>query len=132
MKNKKLLFIVVALVIVVGGAFGAKYFYEFSSYRKAIDAISIEEIDLQSIPDGVYTGFSDTTWVKATVEVAVKDHRIVEIILDHQHDQGEAADVIPSRVIEAQSLQVDTISGATNSSKVILKAIENALRSALQ
>ncbi|NOW05431.1 uncharacterized protein with FMN-binding domain [Clostridium beijerinckii] len=31
-------------------------------------------------------------------------------------------------VVKAQSLQVDTISGATNSSKTILKAIENALK----
>lgn len=30
-------------------------------------------------------------------------------------------------VVEAQSLQVDAVSGATYSSKVILKAIEDAL-----
>jgi len=30
-------------------------------------------------------------------------------------------------VVEAQTLEVDAISGATYSSKVILKAIENAL-----
>lgn len=34
---------------------------------------------------------------------------------------------IPDMVVNAQSLQVDTISGATNSSKTILKAMENAL-----
>lgn len=33
---------------------------------------------------------------------------------------------------EAQSLQVDTISGATYSSKVILKAIENALKESIK
>jgi len=35
--------------------------------------------------------------------------------------------VIVDSVIENQSLDVDAISGATYSSKVILKAIENAL-----
>ncbi len=132
MKNKKIIFIVLVVIIVLGGANGAKYYYELSSYRKAVNAISIGEIDLTVIPDGIYTGSFNTIWIKATVEVTVKGHRIVDIMLDHYHDRGETADVIPDKVIAAQSLQVDTISGATNSSKIILKAIENALRSALQ
>ncbi len=61
------------------------------------------------------------------IEVTVKDHRITETKLDHRHGQGEAAEVITDHVIEVQSLQVDTISGITSSSKVILKAIEKAL-----
>jgi uncharacterized protein with FMN-binding domain len=31
------------------------------------------------------------------------------------------------KIIEAQSLEVDVVSGATGSSKAILKAVENAL-----
>ncbi len=64
------------------------------------------------------------------VDVTVKDYRIVTIDLQHRHDQGEAAEVIPDRVIAAQSLDVDMVSGATNSCMVILKAVENALLSA--
>jgi uncharacterized protein with FMN-binding domain len=48
-------------------------------------------------------------------------------IVRHLNGQGKPAEVIPDRVIEMQSLDVDIISGATYSSKVILKAIENAL-----
>jgi uncharacterized protein with FMN-binding domain len=44
--------------------------------------------------------------------------------------KGKPAEVIPQKVMDAQSLQVDTISGVTSSSKVILKAIEKALVSA--
>ncbi len=50
---------------------------------------------------------------------------IIEL-LKHTHGQGGAAEAIPGKVIEAQTLQVDTISSATYSSKVILKAIEQA------
>jgi len=62
------------------------------------------------------------------VMVTVRDHKItgIEIIKDVSQ-RGQRAEPILSRVISAQSLHVDTISGATNSSKVILKAIENAL-----
>jgi uncharacterized protein with FMN-binding domain len=45
----------------------------------------------------------------------------------HVNGQGKPAEVITEKVIETQSLQVDVVSGATYSSKVILKAIENAL-----
>lgn len=38
--------------------------------------------------------------------------------------QGSGADVIPLRVVEAQSLNVDIVSGATYSSKIILLAIK--------
>ncbi len=38
--------------------------------------------------------------------------------------------MLNDRVIESQSLQVDTISGATLSSKAYLQAVENALLTA--
>jgi uncharacterized protein with FMN-binding domain len=129
LKSKKIIFIIVALVVVIGAAAGAKYFSELSSYREAVEKISIGEVDLSTIPDGVYSGSTEAVWVSATVEVTVRDQQITAIVLDHRHGQGEDAEVIPDRVIEAQSLQVDLISGSTSSSKVILKAIENALRS---
>jgi len=131
-KNKKIIFIVLAAILVIGGAFAAKYFSDLSSYRQAVEEITIGEVNLATIPDGTYTGSSEAVWVGATVEVTVQDHRITNIKLDHRHGQGEAAEVITDHVIEAQSLQVDIISGVTSSSKVILKAIENALLSATE
>ncbi len=130
MKAKTVIFIVLALVLVVGGAYGGKYFSDLSTYRQEIAAIEIGGIDLNTVPDGTYTGSFDTVWVGAVVEVTVKDHIITAIDLQHRHDQGEAAEVIPDRVIAAQSLDVDMVSGATNSCMVILKAMENALLSA--
>ncbi len=130
-KSSKIIFFVLAVILIVGGAVAAKYFSDLSSYRQAVEEITIGEVDLSTIPDGTYTGSSEVIWVGATVEVTVMDHRITEIKLDHRHGQGEAAEVITDHVIEAQSLQVDIISGVTSSSKVILKAIENALKSAL-
>ena len=131
-KSRKIIFLILAVILVIGGAFAAKYFSELSSYRQAVEEITIGDVDLSTIPDGTYTGSHEAVWVGATVEVIVNDHRITEIKLDHRHGQGEAAEVIPDMVIEAQSLQVDTISGVTSSSKVILKAIENALLSSAE
>ena len=51
-------------------------------------------------------------------------------MLEHKNGQGTPAEVIPEKVVETQTLEVDIVSGATYSSKVILKAIENALNNA--
>ena len=50
--------------------------------------------------------------------------------MEHVNGQGSGAERIPATVVEKQTLQIDMVSGATYSSKVILKAIENALLNA--
>jgi uncharacterized protein with FMN-binding domain len=127
--KKKLLFIVV-LAILAGLGYGAKYYWDLTNYRRTINELTIEDVNLAGIPDGNYTGSMDTVWVGASVMVTVKNHVITDIQLDHRHDRGAAAEVIPAQVVQAQSLRVDLISGATSSSKLILKAIENALNEA--
>ncbi|NCC85175.1 MAG: FMN-binding protein [Clostridia bacterium] len=47
--------------------------------------------------------------------------------MKHVNGMGQAAEALPSQVVEAQTLQVDLVSGASFSSKVILLAIEDAL-----
>ena len=83
---------------------------------------------LQSAEDGSYTGECKNGIVAVSVEVSVKDHAITGInILEHRNGKGESAEAIVNDVIQAQTLNVDTVSGATFSSYTILKAIENAL-----
>ncbi len=96
-----------------------------------INAVEINEVNLAELNDGQYTGiyeFDGITNLKAKVEVLVANNKIVDIkILEHNNWRGGEAEKLPEKIIKKQSLKVDTISGATYSSKVILKAIENAL-----
>jgi uncharacterized protein with FMN-binding domain len=93
------------------------------------DSLIIETVDLQKIKDGTYEGEYKNFPVIAVVSIKVKNHKITEIeIIKHREGKGEKAEAIIEDVIRAQSLDVDTISGATRSSKCILKAIENALQ----
>lgn len=88
----------------------------------------ITQINLTELSDGTYTGVYKVSPVSAKVKVTILNHKITDILLEeHKNGQGKPAEVITNKVIEAQSLEVDTISGATYSSIVILKAIENAL-----
>lgn len=93
--------------------------------------LHISDVDLTRIENGIYTSRYSTFPVAAEVRVTIKDHKIAGInLVKHDNGQGKPAEAILEKVLEAQTLDVDIISGATYSSKVILKAIENALKSA--
>ena len=88
--------------------------------------------DMQYKPDGTYRGTYDLsgTPVKVTLDVTVQRGTISSInIIEHFCSPiGKKAEKIVERIIEEQSLSIDAISGATASSKAILKAVEDALR----
>lgn len=128
-KGKIIVTVLVLLIVIVFAIMGARSYIE--SNLKNLADLKIPNVDLSRAADGVYTGSCKVFPVAAEVEVAVMDHRITGIELKkHDNGQGAPAEVIPDRVVEAQSLEVDIVTGATYSSKIILKAIENALESA--
>ena len=93
----------------------------------------LSPIKISQIPDGTYLGKSGgITGVK--VEVTVKKKRIsrVEILKARGFPKYKkrALKEIPGRIIKAQSLKIDTVTGATKSSKSIIRAVEDALRKA--
>jgi uncharacterized protein with FMN-binding domain len=100
-----------------------------SGNRGFWNEIELKKLDLDSVPAGTYTGEYEAGPVKAVVSVEVAAGRIQDIeILEHRHLLGRKAEQeIPPRVLRAQSVQVDTVTRATASSMVILKAIEIAL-----
>ncbi|MCD8500651.1 MAG: FMN-binding protein [Bacillaceae bacterium] len=85
-------------------------------------------VSLDHVEDGVYLGEYTLGIVSAKVEVTVKNNEITWIeLLEHQHSNGHSGGGIIDEIIYSQSLQVDSVSGSTISSKVILKAVEKAL-----
>ena len=88
--------------------------------------------DMKNKPDGVYRGnyILAGSPVKVILDVAIQDHNIVAInIIKHSCSPiGKKAEKIAGKIIEDQSLNIDAVSGATGSSKAILKAVENALQ----
>ena len=88
--------------------------------------------DIGSKPDGIYRGEYNVsgTPVKVILDVAVNAGRMTQInIVKHSGSSiGKRAEAITGTIIEKQSLDVDSVSGATASSKGILKAVENALQ----
>ncbi len=96
--------------------------------QQEFDRLEIESIDLSRVPDGTYYGRAETIMAAAKVIVIVENQRIVRIdLVKHVHSNGEVAEAVLDRVLDEQCLQVDVIAGATTSSLVLLKAVEDAL-----
>ena len=86
--------------------------------------------------DGTYIGEADGFGGTVKVEVIVKKQKIKEInIVSADGEDGSyltmAKDIIP-KILDAQSAEVDTISGATFSSTGIKNATKQALEKAVK
>lgn len=82
------------------------------------------------LADGVYKGSGTGYAGDITVSVQIKDKQIVAIdILSSSDDAAffNRAKAVIDRIIESQTLNVDTVSGATFSSNGIISAVKNAL-----
>lgn len=98
-----------------------------SKYKTKIASTEINTINLEGVKDGEYEGFYDVYYLNAKVVVKVESNKIVNIkLVEHKYDRHSGEPMI-KKVIDNQSLKVDTISGATNSCKTVLKAIEIAI-----
>jgi len=92
------------------------------------NTIGLKTPDLTQIADGAYQGQYQLGPVFARVEVAVKDHHIVQFtILEHRKGLGGKAESLAAGVVDRQSVELDVVAGATTSSKALLKAGELAL-----
>ena len=99
----------------------------------------IEQIKkyFKGLKDGVYFGKSNGYYTNSIeVKVTVKDGKIAKIELtknddDESYFDNKKAGILGDRIISNQSTNIDTISGATTSSKGFINAVVNALEKAV-
>lgn len=126
MKNVKKILLIFLVFILCVGVFSYSKINSIS--KKSVNPIKISDLDLSNVKDGTYTGEYASSPCAAKVEVTIENHKIKSIdLIEHKKGLGGKAETILDDVVKSQSLEVDTVSGATLSSKVILKAIENAI-----
>ena len=91
----------------------------------------IMDINLGRIPDGDYIGAYFCGGFEYKVKTVVDAHRIVniDVIQNRKTKYAKRADDVIQRIIERQTPNVDAVSGATTTSKALMKAVENALLS---
>ena len=101
----------------------------FSTGCATTPPVPTGKLDHQKLVDGMYEGSYRKGPMKARVKITIQNQRISSIdLLEHDTWKGkEAEEIIPDRIIREQSTDVDTVSGATMSSRVIMNAVQNAV-----
>ncbi len=124
------LLLVVALIIVVFVvAHIGVTVLSLKMYQKRVGEITFSEIDLRKVQNGIYRGEYDVGYISAEVVVTVKDGKFTDIeLVEHKTERGKKAEVITEIMLAEQKIDVDAITGATNSSKVIRKSVEEAVK----
>lgn len=127
-KNNKKIIIIIFLVlttVVISVLFNMK---NIVGKAKELKIKKIDTSYFSHLDDGIYEGEYTINPVYVKVSLEIKESKIRNIkIITHDKGLGGKAEKITDDIIDAQSLDVDVVSGATVSSKCILKSIENAL-----
>lgn len=119
-----LIIVAVLVVIVLLGLFAV------TRGMKEIKNLSIENPDVSQIQDGVYEGsYKKTRW-NYGVKVTVKDGRIADVEVTQKPDDGDFTSKAAEKIVGAQTVQIDTVSGASINTRAFQKAVETALKGA--
>lgn len=120
----------VIVVLAVAGGIGWSF---LSKEHKEARSLPLNAVNFSKLKDGSYHGRYEGGMYKWRVnecDVTVTNGKVAAIQLSGSIDPGaDNTDykMLYDRVIDQQSLRVDTISGATLTSKAYLQAVENAL-----
>ena len=124
---KKALKIILTIIILIVLIIIAGIFYITRGLETGINT-KINGIDISDVANGQYEGNYEWGRWSNKLNVTVKDNIItkIEIVDDVTFNQKDLSEELFSRVIERQNTKVDTVAGATVTSKAYLKSIENA------
>ena len=104
------------------------------SYLAGESAVSADGTIMYA--DGVYTGVADGYGPDLTVEVTIENNVITDVEVVSHNEVNERfwslpIAQLPGEIVEAQSIEVDSISGATYTSVGIKNAVLHALSQAI-
>ena len=96
--------------------------------------LPVEESATIETAEGEYVGEADGMGGKVRVKVGVQDGKIVSVDVVEQNETvgigDQAVNQLPAKILEAQSADVDGVTGATVTSNAIKEAVKDALAQA--
>ncbi|PKL26231.1 MAG: hypothetical protein CVV46_15410 [Spirochaetae bacterium HGW-Spirochaetae-2] len=115
-----LVFVALAVLTACAEGFSAPWDHSW------VGEMEIHDVDLSRYPDGVYRGdftYNNFTYI---VDTYVRAHAYedIDVVANKDSGRARAAAAVVDRVLEEQTLLVDVVSGASHTSKALLKSIE--------
>ena len=125
---KKCLLIIIWGVTLFGIGFGISFYKGVGRKYDKVVEVPVNEISLAGVADGEYIGEYEFETIVAKVKVYVSGEEIKKIVIENfESEKGkDAVEIIPA-IVDSQSVMIDDISGATDSSRVIKLAVVDAL-----
>ncbi len=122
--NRKVIIIVVGLLVVAGVVNSVLSSMRLRKYR----TMEIADSALSTLEDGTYPGEA-TFGFTYKVEVTVQDHKMtnITVVQNCRSPYARFAEGVIPKILKAQNANVDAVTGATTTSKCLMKAIEKAL-----
>ena len=119
--------LVLGALIAAAAVFGARFAASQSRFEAIIAETAPKGAAFASLADGTRRATVAEGEVSATVEVTVAGGSITGLrLVEGRNVEQAVADAVFAAVKEAQSTGVDAVAGATASSNVLLKAVEEA------
>jgi len=131
MSRKKIVTaIITAMVLVQIPLYSFGFGNRDKSHYSEPEGMALTDLPLE---DGVYKGSADGFRPGLVVEVTVECGTVTDIVIVEHNEVGRQywqrpISVIPGAIIEALYSKVDVVSGATSTSKAIMSAVEDALK----
>ena len=93
--------------------------------------MDIHNVEVVNIRDGEHFGSFSYGGFEYKVKTIVNEHKITDIIILQNRDAKHSirAEGVVAEIIKNQTPNVDAVSGATTTSKALMKAVENSLTS---
>ena len=91
--------------------------------------MEIQNVNINDLQDGEYIGSFSYSGFEYRVRTTVDAHRItdIEILQTRKTKHAKLAEAVVIEIINRQTPNVDAVSGATTTSKALMKAVENSL-----
>lgn len=118
------------IAVSFGLVLGIIGYLDLESYRN----MEIHSPDLSRIPDGKYKAEVEYAGFTYAVRVDVSDHMIlgIQVLENRTSPYAQFAEGVINRILVKQTPDVEGITGATTTSKCLMKTVETALEGAIQ
>jgi len=122
--NRKLVLSIGISLGIILAASSVMQYLQLVHYRN----LPINEINLDQIDNGYYTGTASFGF-EYEVGIQIENHAIekIDILKNRDSFYARQAEGIKYKIIREQKINIDAVTGATTTSKFLLKAVESAL-----
>lgn len=127
--RRRLFYVAILVILLAGAGYGTVRYRAMAAEMEMVRNLEIEDMDLSSVHDGTYYGAYVYGGFTYEVNVTIRNYAIqsIQILSNRNTRYARMAAGVVDNVLARGNTNADVVSGATTTSKALLKAIEQAI-----